>query len=68
MTADGKYSLLNWDNLTQPIQMQLSHKQKTFSWSFTGFLKSSLYFEPFQKKDDSRSPNIYDITDSQKHG
>ena len=31
LSADGKYSLLNWDNLTQHIQMQLSQKQKTFS-------------------------------------
>ena len=27
-TADGKYSVLNRDNLTKPIQMQLSHKEK----------------------------------------
>ena len=30
LTADDKYSLLNKDNLTQPIQMQLSQKQKWF--------------------------------------
>ena len=29
-TADDKYSLLKRDNLTQPIQMQLSKKQKIF--------------------------------------
>ena len=29
-TADDKYSLLKRDNLTQPIQMQLSKKQKFF--------------------------------------
>ena len=44
LSADGKYSLLNWDNLTQEIQMQLSHKKKTFSWFFCGFLKSSFHF------------------------
>ena len=27
-TADYKYSLLNRDNLKQPIQMQLSQKKK----------------------------------------
>ena len=32
-TADGKYSLDNKENLPQPIQMQLSNKQKTFSIS-----------------------------------
>ena len=34
LSADGKYSLLNTDNLTQPIQMKLSQKQKTFSTFF----------------------------------
>ena len=28
LTADDKYSLLNRDNLTQPIQLQLPQKQK----------------------------------------
>ena len=30
MTADGKYSFLNRDNSTQPIQVQLSWKQNFF--------------------------------------
>ena len=50
LNADCKYSLLNRDNLTQPIQMLVSRKQKTFSESFSAFLKSSLNFEHFQKK------------------
>ena len=50
LSADGKYSLLNRDNLTQPIQMQVSRKQKTFSQFFSAFLKSSFNFENFQKK------------------
>ena len=68
LSADGKYSLLNRDNLTQPIQMQVSRKQKTFSEFFSAFLKSSLNFEHFQKKDDSHSSDISEITDSEKHG
>ena len=52
LNADSKYSLLNRDNLTQPIQMQLSPKQKAFSQFFSAFLKSSLKFEYFLKKDD----------------
>ena len=52
LSADGKYSLLNRDNLTQPIQMQLSQKQKLFADFFSAFLKSSLNFEHFLKKDD----------------
>ena len=55
LSADGKYSLLNRDKLTQPIHMQLSRKQKTFSEFFCAFLKSNLNFEHFQKKDDSHS-------------
>ena len=47
LSADGKYSLLNRDNLTEPIQMQVSRKQKTFSQFFSAFLKSSLNFEHF---------------------
>ena len=31
LTADDKFSLLNRDNLTEPIQMQLSKIQKNFS-------------------------------------
>ena len=50
LSADGKYSLLNRDNLTQPIQMQVSRKQKTFSEFFSAFLKSNWSFEHFQKK------------------
>ena len=38
LVAD-EYSLLNIDNLTQPIQMQLSQKQKTLSKFFSIFLK-----------------------------
>ena len=66
LSADGKYSLLNRDSLTRPIQMQLSRKQKTFSIFFCDFLKSSLYFEHSQKKDDSHSWGIFKITDSEK--
>ena len=49
LTDDDKYSLLYGDNLTQPIQILLSQKQKTFSQFFSAFLKSTLNFEHFQK-------------------
>ena len=55
LTANKKHYLRNTDNLTQPIHMQLSQKQKTFSEFFSAFLESSLNFEHFQKKDDSHS-------------
>ena len=48
--------------------MQLSRKQKTFSEFFSGFLKTSLKFEHFQKKDDSQSRGISKITESEKQG
>ena len=49
LTDDDKYSLLSTDNLTQRIQILLSPKQKAFSQFFSAFLKSTLYFEHFQK-------------------
>ena len=45
--------------------MQLSEEQETFSQFFCGFLKSSLNFEDFQKKDDSHSSDISEIKDSE---
>ena len=50
LTADDQYSLLNRDNLTQPIGKQLFQKQKYFSQFFLAFLKSTLNFEHLQKK------------------
>ena len=52
MTADDKYSLLNRDNLTQPIPTYLSQKQKAFSDFLLPFSKSSLNFLHFQKKNE----------------
>ena len=54
-TVNDKHYLLNRDNLTQPIQIQLSQKQKTFSEIFFAFLKSILNFKHLRKKDDSHS-------------
>ena len=68
LSANGKYSLLNSDNLTQRIPMQLSQKQETFPEFFCEFLKSSLNFEHFPKKDDSQRSYISEITYSEKHG
>ena len=55
LTDDEKYSLLYRENLTQPIQLLLSQKRKTFSQFFSAFLKSTLNFEHFQKKDHPHS-------------
>ena len=68
LRAHGKYSLFKRDNLTQHIEMQVSRNEKTFSEFFCKFLKSSLTFEHFQKKDDSHSWGLSEITDFEKHG
>ena len=62
LTPDRKYPLLNRHKLTQPLQILLYHKQKTFSQ----FLKSTLNFEHFLKKDDTHSRCISEITNSVK--
>ena len=66
LTDDEKYSLLYRDNLTQPIQILLSQKPKTFSRFVSAFLKSTLNFEHFQKKDDPHSLIISQMTVSEK--
>ena len=66
LTDDEKYSLLYRENLTQPIQILLSQKQKTFSWFFAAFSKSTLNFEDFQTKDHPHSRIISQITVSEK--
>ena len=50
LTADGKYSLLYRDNLTQRIQIQLSQKQKTFSQFFLHFWNLVEIWNIFDKK------------------
>ena len=52
LTAEDKYSLLNRDILTQPIDLPLSHKQKIFSGIDFEFFKFTLSLEHFKEKDD----------------
>ena len=54
-TVNDKHYVLNRDNLTLPIQMQLCQKQKTFSEFFFVFFKSILNFQILTKKDDPHS-------------
>ena len=49
LTDNDKYFLLYRDNLTQPIQILLYEKHKTFSQFSSPFLKSTLNFGDFQK-------------------
>ena len=55
LRVNDKHYVLNRDNLTQPIQIQLSQKQKIFSELFFAFLKSILNFKHLTKKDDPHS-------------
>ena len=66
LAADGKYPVLNRDNLTIPIQMQLSQKRNTFSQFVATFWKFRLHFKYFEKKKDN--PHrfcIFEVTDSE---
>ena len=65
LATDEKYPVLNRDNLTLPIQIQLYEKEKHFSEFFAVFLRSKLNFEHFEKKDDPHSFCISEITDSE---
>ena len=55
LPVHDKHYLLNRDNLTQTIQIQLSQKRKTFFEFFLAFLESILNFKHSPKKDDPRS-------------
>ena len=50
LTADEEYSFLNKNNWRQPIHMQLSQKQKTFSGIFFACLKFIIHLKHLQKK------------------
>ena len=53
LTADDdKHYLFKRDNLMEPIQMQLSQKQNTFSVFFFAFLKPILNFIHLSKRND----------------
>ena len=55
LTVNDKHYLINRDNLTQPIQIQLPEKEENFSQFFFAFLKSILNYKHLPKKDDPRS-------------
>ena len=66
LTARDKSSLCNRDDLTQPIHMQLSKKEETLSqFFFFAFMKSTINFQRFPKKEDPHSWCIPEITNSE---
>ena len=65
LAADETYPVLNRDNLTIPIRMNLSQKQKTFSQFFVAFLNCRVSFKCFEGKDDAQRFCICEFTDSE---
>ena len=63
LAADEKYPVSNRDNLTTAIQIKLSQKQQSISDFVGTFSKCRLNFEDFEKKDDSHSFFVSEITD-----
>ena len=55
VTATDEYFLHNSEDLPQPIQMQISKKQKTFFSSFAAFLKFAFTVKYFEENDDFHS-------------
>ena len=63
LIADNKFSLPSSGNLTQPIQMQLSKKQKNYFSIFFSIFGIYIKFWTFSKKHDPHSLCISEITD-----
>ena len=66
LTADEKHYLLNRENFAQPIQIQLSEKQKIFYEFWFCILKILLNFKHLPKKDDPHSSSNSGNTVSEK--
>ena len=68
LTADGKHSLVNRDNLTQPIQIYFSKKQKLFREFFFCIFEIKIKFGTFRKrKDDPHRLCICEIPEIPKY-
>ena len=61
LTADDMYYCFNRENLPQKVPMQTYLELKTCSRFFIAFLKSTLDFQYFGKKDQSQSLSIMEI-------
>ena len=65
MAADEKYPVVNREILMISVQVQLSQTQKAFSQFVGAFLKSTINFKCFEKKDYPHRFCISEITDSE---
>ena len=61
LTSDNKYSRQNLEKFSQQVPMPTSLKLKNCSRFFIAFLKSTLNFEYFERKDQSKSLSITEI-------
>ena len=68
LTANDKYAVQDCENLSSPIQIQLSLNAKSFSHSFVPLLEFTANFKRCGKKDDRYSYFIPEITDCQRPG
>ena len=62
LTVNDKYPVQDFVNFSSSIQTILSIKPTKFSDFFVSFLESQSNFEHFEKKDDSHSYFIAEIT------
>ena len=67
LTADGKYSSCNIQNVPALIQMQLSKKVKPVCKLFSLFLISASNFNDLEKKDHYCSLYISEVTGYERH-
>ena len=65
LTADDMYYCFHRENLSQKVPMQTSLELKTCSRFFIAFLKSTLDFQYFEKKDHSQTLSITEIINSE---
>ena len=63
MAGDEGYPVLNRDNLTIPIQMHLSEKEKKFSQFLDAYLKSTWNFRYFGEEGDPGRLCIFKVTE-----
>ena len=61
LTSDYKYSRENLEKLWEQVPRRISRKSETFSGFYIAFLKSTLNFQYFEKKDQSHSLSINEI-------
>ena len=67
-TGDDKYSVCSRKKLSQPLQMQLSKKQKFFSQFFANDWNLRYILNILKKKDEPHRWCVFEVTDCEKPG